>query len=260
VNPSSFEVLAAAYAGVIGLLVGSYLNVVVYRLPRGLSTLHPRSSCPGCNRMIAAWDNIPIISYLLLRGACRHCKTRISLRYPAVEALTGGLFALCYVRFGFTIATPIAMLFTALMVSLALIDVEHFILPDKLTYPGTAAGLLLSFWSPLVTPRGSLLGVVVGAGSLLLLIGIWYLVRKQMGMGLGDPKMLATSGSFLGLGGVVVTLFLSSILGSLVGGALLATGKVEMQSRLPYGVFLAIAGLIALFAGPHLVASYLRLL
>ena len=259
-SPLGFEILAAAYAGVIGLLVGSYLNVVVYRLPRGLSTVKPRSSCPGCGRLIAARDNIPIVSYVLLRGECRHCKTRISIRYPAVEALTGALFALCYICFGFTVTTPIAMLFVALMVSLALIDAEHFILPDKLTYPGTAAGLVLSFWSPLVTPRSSLLGVVVGAGSLLLLIGVWYLIRKQMGMGLGDPKMLATIGSFLGLGGVVVTLFLSSILGSLVGGALLATGKVEMQSRLPFGVFLAIAGLIALFAGPQLVASYLRLL
>ena len=133
----------------------------------------------------------------------------------------GLLFSLCFRWFGLTLATPIAMLFVSLMVTLALIDAEHYILPDKLTYPGTAAGLLLSFWSPFTTPVGSLLGVAVGAGSLLLLIGLWYLVRRQMGMGLGDPKMLATIGSFLGVGGVVVTLFASSILGSVVGVALI---------------------------------------
>ena len=259
-SPLALDVFGGAYAGLIGLLVGSYLNVVVYRLPRGLSTVRPRSSCPGCNEPIAARDNIPLLSYALLRGACRHCKTKISPRYPAVEALTGLLFTLCFVCFGFTTATPIAMLFVALMVSLALIDLEHFILPDKLTYPGTALGLALSFWSPLVTPLNSLFGALLGAGSLLLLIAVWYLIRKQMGMGLGDPKMLATIGSFLGVGGVVVTLFLSSILGSVIGAALLARGNVHMQSRLPFGVFLAVAALVALFAGPLMVESYLKLL
>ena len=256
---SGLELAGAVYAALVGLVVGSYLNVVVYRLPRGLSTVRPRSSCPGCGAQIQARDNIPVLSYILLRGACRHCGARISPRYPAVELLTGLLFALCFLSFGLTLATPIAMLFVALMISLALIDAEHFILPDKLTYPGTAAGLALSPWSPFTDLRGALLGAVLGAGALLLIIGIWYLVRRQMGMGLGDPKMLATIGAFLGVGGVVVTLFLSSVLGSVVGVVLLSRGG-GLQSRLPFGVFLAIAALIALFAGPTLVESYLRLL
>ncbi|MEM1245439.1 MAG: prepilin peptidase [Acidobacteriota bacterium] len=252
--------IAMAYAIVVGLVVGSYLNVVVYRLPRGMSTVRPRSRCPGGGEPVLARDNIPVLSYLLLKGRCRQCGLGISARYPAVEALTGVLFGACFLTFGFTLATPIAMLFVFLMLSLALIDAEHFILPDRLTYPGMVLGLLLSFWSPLVTPLGSLFGIVLGAGSLLLLIGVWYLIRRQMGMGLGDPKMLAAIGSFLGVGGVVVTLFLSSILGSIVGAALLARGSGDLQSKLPFGVFLAVASLIALFVGPQLVSSYLQLL
>ncbi len=259
-SDAALHLLGTLYCGLIGLVVGSYLNVVVYRLPRGQSTVRPRSACPGCGEPIAARDNIPVLSYLLLRGRCRHCEAPISPRYPAVELLMGLLFALCFRWFGLDLATPIAMLFVSLMVTLALIDAEHFILPDKLTYPGTVAGLLLSFWSPWTTPLGALLGAVAGAGTLLLLIGIWYLVRRQMGMGLGDPKMLATIGAFLGVGGVAVTLFVSSILGSLVGVALMARGNVHLQSRLPFGVFLAVAGLVALFAGPQLVTAYLRLL
>jgi len=249
------------YAAVLGLIVGSYLNVVIHRLPLGLSTVTPRSRCPGCGAAIRAWDNLPVVSFLLLRGRCRSCGDRISWRYPAVEAATSLLFVGCLERFGFTLRTPAAMLFCCLMVALAMIDFDHMILPDRITWPGIAAGIAMQPWAPLA---GGLLpavwGAALGAGILLAVWGGWYLVRREEGMGLGDVKMLAMVGAFLGWKGVVVTLFCGALAGSLVGVVLMRWGSHDMRSKLPFGTFLALGGLLAVFAGEALVDSYVGLL
>jgi leader peptidase (prepilin peptidase)/N-methyltransferase len=252
--------VVAALAAVLGLIVGSYLNVVIYRLPRRASTILPRSRCPGCSAAIGALDNVPVLSYLWLRGRCRHCGAAISVRYPAIELLTSLLFAACGLRFGVSISAAAGALFCALAIALAFIDAEHYLLPDRLTYGGIFAGLALSPFVAWTTPLRSALGALAGALILLGLIGLWLLIRRRYAMGFGDPKMLAMIGAFLGLRGMLVTLFFSSLLGSLVGLALMLLRRVHWQSKLPYGVFLAVGGIVALFVGPQLVEWYLGLL
>jgi leader peptidase (prepilin peptidase)/N-methyltransferase len=260
--------LLTVYTALVGLIVGSYLNVVIHRLPRGLSTVLPRSRCPGCDALIRPYDNIPLLSWLLLRGKCRFCKTPISWRYPLIEALTAGLFVLCFLHFGPTAQAPVAALFCALMVALAAIDVEHFLLPDRITYPGIVLGIALQPllpWArigPGVTGAllGAALGALLGAGILLAVWWGWYLLRREEGMGLGDVKMLALIGAFLGWRGVVVALFFSALTGALLGLALMAWRGLEMKSKLPFGAFLSLGGLVALFFGDRLVAAYAALL
>lgn len=250
--------LLALYATALGLVVGSYLNVVIYRVPRDLSTVRPRSSCPHCGNQIRALDNIPLLSYALLGGKCRSCQARIPLRYPLVEASTGVLFLASFLRFGPTLEALAAAVLSALLVALALIDLEHFLLPDVITLPGLAFGLALSPWLRWGGLKAALIGAASGGGILLALWGGWYLLRKEEGMGLGDVKMLAMVGAFLGLKGVLVTLLGGSVLGSIVGLLLMFRDGAGLKSKLPFGTFLALGALLALFAGPDLVRLYLR--
>lgn len=256
--------LLVLYAALVGLIVGSYLNVVIFRLPRGLSTVLPRSRCTGCGNLIRPYDNIPLLSWLVLRGRCRSCGAPISWRYPLIEATTSVLFVLSFLRFGFTWEAPSAALFCGILVVLAAIDVEHYILPDRITYPGIVLGIALQ---PLLSwarigpgVRGALLGAgigaLLGAGILLAVWGAWYVLRHEEGMGLGDVKMLALIGAFLGWRGVLVALFFAALSGALLGLALMASRGLEMKSKLPFGSFLALGGLIALFAGERIVSAY----
>ncbi len=253
-------VFFAVYAGLVGLIVGSYLNVVVHRLPLRQSTVLPRSRCPNCGAAIRARDNLPVLSWLLLGGRCRDCHAPISVRYPLVELITGSLFAASVLRFGPTTTAAGAALFCAALVALAAIDLEHFLLPDKITLPGVAVGLAaqpLLVWGSLA---GALQGALFGAGILLVMAGLWEVTRGIEGMGLGDVKMLAMIGAFLGVHGVIVTLVFGSLAGSVVGITLLARGSIELQGRLPFGLFLAFGGGIALFVGEPLARAYLALL
>lgn len=250
----------AGYFGLVGLVVGSYLNVLIHRLPREESTVLPRSRCPRCGAVIAARDNVPLLSFLLLRGKCRTCGGRISWRYPAVEAATGALFVGCWARFGPTPGALVACVFCALLLALAVIDARHFLLPDKLTYPGIVVGLAGSTFASWTTPVSSALAALAGALALLALIGLWYLLRHQLAMGFGDPKMMAMIGAFLGLRLSAFTFFAASLLGATTGIALLLAGRARWSSRLPFGIFLAAGALLALFVGEPLVAAYLRLL
>lgn len=262
------EFLLGVYAALLGLIVGSYLNVVIYRLPRGISTVMPRSRCPECGAAIRAADNVPVVSYLLLGGRCRACRARISWRYPLLEAATSALFLASFLRFGVSFEAPAAALFCALMLTLALIDFDHMILPDRLTWPATALGILLQpflswarLWDgPWGALAGAALGALLGAGILLAVWAAWYLIRREEGMGLGDAKMLAAIGAFLGWKGVLVSLFFAALSGSVVGLGLMARGGLGGKTRLPFGTFLALGGLIALFAGETLVQAYARLL
>jgi leader peptidase (prepilin peptidase)/N-methyltransferase len=262
------QILLGVYATVLGLIVGSYLNVVIYRVPRGISTVLPRSRCPQCGTAIRAFDNLPVLSFLLLRGRCRHCAARISWRYPAIEATTAALFLACFLRFGISFQAPVAALFAALMLALAMIDFDHMILPDVITYPAILLGLLLqplvpwaALWSgPWGAVAGGALGALVGAGLLLAVWIGWYLLRHEEGMGLGDVKMLAAIGAFLGWKGVLVSLFFGALSGAAVGLVLMAVRGLDFRAKLPFGVFLAVGGLIALLAGEPLVQAYARLL
>lgn len=260
--------LILAYVAVFGLIVGSYLNVLIYRLPLGMSTVTPRSRCPGCGAPIRALDNLPVLSFLLLGGRCRACGAPISWRYPLLEMATALLFAGCAIAYGLSLQALMAAVFGCLMIVLAMIDVDHMILPDALTWPAVAVGLLLQpflpwarLWEgPWGAWAGAALGALLGAGILLAVWAAWYLIRHEEGMGLGDVKMLAAIGAFLGWKGVLVSLFFAALSGALVGLALMAWGSLGAKAKLPFGAFLALGGLVALFAGEPIVQAYARLL
>jgi leader peptidase (prepilin peptidase) / N-methyltransferase len=256
----ALQFLVFLYVAVVGLMVGSYLNVVIHRLPRGKSTVLPRSRCPHCNGVIAALDNLPVVSFLLLRGRCRSCRGPIPWRYPIVEAATALLFLAALHRFGLTGRAVAVVGFGCILIALAGIDFEHYILPDVLTLPTLAAGILISFWADWISPLEAALGALIGGGVLWLVAKAWWLLRGEEGLGLGDVKMLAMAGAFLGWQGVAVTLFLGSLAGSVVGVALIARGRMGLKGKLPFGVYLSAGAMVALFFGPQLVASYSRLL
>lgn len=243
---------------VAGLCVGSFLNVCIHRLPRGGSLLRPPSRCPGCEYELRWYDNIPVISYALLRGRCRQCRARISLRYPIVELLTAAVFVLHYAVFGWTALMVVRLLFACALIVLFAIDLEHQILPNVITLPGLAAGLVFS----LVFPPGVLdavLGALIGGGVLWLIGEAYYRFAGQEGMGGGDVKMLAMVGAFLGWKLVLVTLILSSIAGSLFGLLVILSKRGSLKQALPYGTFLALGALLASLVGERIVDWYVGL-
>ena len=247
--------LELAIVAFLGMAIGSFLNVVIHRLPRGESVVSPGSRCPACGYSLRALDNIPVISYLMLLGRCRQCGVRISPRYPLVEIATGALFVLHYFVFGWTPLLAVRLLFAASLVALFAIDLEHHLLPDAITLPGVGAGLLASLFLP-PGIRDALIGVIAGGGVLWLIGEAYYRYSGEEGMGGGDVKMLAMIGAFLGWQLVIVTLVFSSIAGSVIGILLIVTKRGGMKYALPYGTFLAIAALVASLAGAQIVDWY----
>jgi leader peptidase (prepilin peptidase)/N-methyltransferase len=255
--PSS--VLLVVGVAVLGLALGSFLNVVIHRLPRGESLWRPGSHCPACGAPVRVVDNVPLLSYLVLRGRCRGCRAPISRRYPLVEAATAAACVGCLLRFGPTRAAVVAGLFCGLLLALAVVDLEHYLLPDSLTLPGIALGWLAQLWHPDPGLLAAVNGALIGGGLLFLLGEAWAFLREEEALGLGDAKLLAMVGAFLGWKGVVTTLALGSLVGALVGLALMLAGRAGLKSRLPFGTFLAAGAAVALFAGPALLEPYLRL-
>lgn len=252
-EPVLFILLALA-----GLVIGSFLNVCIYRLPRGQSIVGPRSRCGKCGRPIAWYDNIPLVSYVTLAGRCRSCRQSISIVYPMVEAVTAVLFLVYYWRFGPSAVLPVRLAFGAAMVALFVIDLQHQILPNVITLPGILIGLGCSLFLP-PGLMASIIGILVGGGVLLAVAELYRWIRGEEGLGMGDVKMLAMVGAFLGWRAALVTLFLSSLVGSLFGVAIVALGKGDMRFRLPYGTFLAVAAVVASLVGDDLVRWYLSL-
>ncbi len=271
----------SAIVFLFGLCVGSFLNVCIHRLPRGESIVRPGSHCRHCQRAIAAYDNIPLLSYLLLRGRCRYCRASISPLYPAVELLTGLIFLHIYLRFDFSPPALKAALLASALVVLIFTDLRDRLLPDVITLPGIAVGFLFALWLPLqdgtaalllrrladwepsplvLSLLEALLGGLVGAGLLFGLGELWYRLRKVEAMGLGDVKLMAMVGLFFGLKLTVLTLLLGSLAGSLAGGVYILLARKGTQYELPLGTFLGLAALIALFWGPLIMAAYLTLL
>jgi leader peptidase (prepilin peptidase)/N-methyltransferase len=244
-------------AGAFGLIVGSFLGVCAYRLPRGESIVRPPSRCEGCGYRLSWSDNIPILSYLVFRGRCRKCRSPISPVYPILELVTAVLFAAAAATWGPSWLLVSRLVLAAALIVLFVIDLEHRILPNVITLPGIVVGFLFS----LVADPGwlsSLLGIIAGAGVLLLIAEAYFRWRNEHGLGMGDVKMLGMLGAFLGLKLMLLTLVLSSFLGSITGLALMATGKGSMKYALPFGSFLTAGALIAMFAGEAILRWYFR--
>ena len=241
---------------IFGSCIGSFLNVCIYRLPNAKSIVFPPSACPGCNMPIRFYDNIPILSFLLLRGRCRHCRARISLRYPLVELMLG-LFALCvYLKFGLTLEALIIYLFIASLIVITFIDIDHRIIPDAISLPGILVGFAASFVLPEITYKESLAGILAGGGSLLLVAWVYSLITHKEGMGGGDIKLLAMIGAFLGWKGVLLTIFLASAIGTLCGLVVMIRSGKNLKLAIPFGPFLAMGAMIHIFFGNELILWY----
>jgi leader peptidase (prepilin peptidase)/N-methyltransferase len=248
--------LRLSVLGLFGLAIGSFLNVCIYRIPLGQSIVHPPSRCMGCGQALRWYHNVPVVSWVVLRGRCAFCGAGVSARYPAVELLTGVVFALHAFVFEPGPLLLVRLAFAAVLIVLAFIDIDHRILPDSMTLTGIPLGVLASVWLP---PgwRDSLIGVAVGGGVLWLIAEAYYRWRHVEGMGMGDVKMLAMIGAVLGWRAVIVTLVLSSCAGALVGVLLMSRTSEGARYALPFGTFLSAGALAASLAGEPLVAWYL---
>lgn len=243
------------FTALFGLVIGSFLNVCIHRVPRRISLSSPPSRCGSCQTPVAWRDNVPVLSYLLLAGRCRHCRAGISVVYPIVELATMGLFLLHLAVFGLTPLGAVRVLFACAMLVLFFIDLEHQILPNVITLPGVAAGLVASVFLP-PGIGSSLLGALLGGGVLWAIAETYVRVRGIEGMGMGDVKMLGMIGAFLGAPLMGLTLVLSSFAGALVGIALMAAGRGDLQRKLPFGTFLAAAAVFASLWGQPIVDWY----
>jgi len=247
--PWSEEPLVMVWVFAFGAIVGSFLNVVIYRLPRDISIWHrPPSSCPKCQTPIRWYDNLPVVSWLVLRGRCRSCRSSISIRYPLVELASGALTLLAFMRWGLSITGVEVVIFTWVSLALGLIDLDFQILPNRLTYPSILLGLGFSWFGGYTWWLDSLVGALVGALLPTLVIVIYRLWRGIDGMGWGDVKYLAAIGSVVGLRGCVGVLVVGATLGALVGLGLIACGKGSGKTALPFGTFLALAVILWLYA------------
>ena len=240
---------------ILGLAVGSFLNVCVHRIPLGQSLSHPPSRCPSCGHALRWLDNVPVVSYAVLGGKCRQCRAPISIRYPAIEAATMGLFVLHGVVFGWTPLLVPRLVFACAMVVLFAIDLEHHLLPDVITLPGIVLGLVSSAVLP-PGLRDALIGTVVGGGVLWLVGEAYFRYSGQEGMGFGDVKMLAMVGAFLGWQLMLLTLVASSVAGSLIGFLVILLKRGGMKYALPYGTFLALGALAASLFGEPILDWY----
>ena len=273
--------LIGIFAALFGLIIGSFLNVCIVRIPGRKSIVMPASACPNCGAAIRPWDNIPVVSWLLLGGKCRACKTPISWMYPVVELLTAALFWACYYAFGLTTEALKWAIFSALMIVLVFTDLRERILPDVVNYSGFAVGLALSLvtkpadgaalWlanrvfdfpppSPVISLADALLGAAFGSGMLWLVAEIYFRMRGREGMGFGDVKMMLMAGAFLGLKRTLLTILAGSVLGSVLGLAFMLARRKGSDYELPFGSFLGMAAVLVIFFGTPLVNWYLSLM
>ncbi|HEU5238536.1 MAG TPA: prepilin peptidase [Pyrinomonadaceae bacterium] len=273
--------VACVFLGVLGAIIGSFLNVVIHRLPLEQSIVLPASKCPKCLTAIRAYDNIPILSYLILRGRCRACGASISSRYPAVEAITALLFAAVTWHDGLSFALPFDLAFTASLIALIFIDAEHMILPNAITYPGVVFALLTRLIVPylagpahfddlplllnsfpalplwLVSLIGAVIGAVAGGGSLWLMGFAWEKLRGIEAMGLGDVKMMFMVGAFLGWRLTILTILVGALSGSVAGIVVMyKRGGRNLQMMLPFGIFLGIGAIVSLLFGSKIIHWY----
>lgn len=267
-----------------GAIVGSFLNVVIHRVPNEESVVFPNSACPKCRQPIKPYDNLPVLSWLILGGKCRNCKEKVSVRYPAVEFLTALVFVLVFWQIGFNLFLPIALIFVAAMVALIFIDAEHMILPNVITYPLLVFSLLVRLIFPLfisaeyftdlnsapltyfqnypvwlVSLIGAVFGGLLGGGSLWLIGEIWKRFRGVEAMGLGDVKMMFAVGALLGWKLTFLSIFLGAFSGAVVGIFVIYSQKEkDFQAKIPFGIFLGLGSIVALLFGEQMINWYLR--
>jgi len=254
---SSFMVV---YSALFGLSLGSFMNVCIYRIPLKKSIVSPPSSCPNCGERIRFYDNIPLISYLLLLGKCRHCSNPLAWHYPLVEALTGLLSVALFIRYGLSYQYFLFLLFTSVLVTVSFIDLHHKIIPDVLSLSGIVVGLAASFMPGTISWLDSLIGIIAGGGSLFLVAFVYERITGREGMGGGDIKLLAMIGAWLGWRQLYLVVLISSLVGAIVGIAFLLMAGKGFRVRIPFGPFLSLGAMACLFFGPELMNWYSQLL
>ncbi|CAG0953529.1 leader peptidase (prepilin peptidase) / N-methyltransferase [Geobacteraceae bacterium] len=252
-------VIFAIFSFLLGAAVGSFLNVCIYRLPAGESIVSPPSRCPACGARIRPWHNIPILGWLILRGKCRDCGAPISPRYPLVELLNGLLTLALFLKFGPSLTFLVLFVFCSALVAITFIDLDHQIIPDVISLPGIVVGFACSFVLPWLGWKSSLIGIVAGGGSLLLVAWLYELFTKKEGMGGGDIKLLAMMGAFLGWRSVPFIIFASSLIGSVIGVTLMLIQKKDGKLAIPFGPFLAAGAVLYIFYGKAIITWYLTL-
>jgi leader peptidase (prepilin peptidase)/N-methyltransferase len=242
---------------IFGALIGSFLNVCILRLPQEESIITPGSHCPQCKKPIKFYDNIPLVSYLLLRGRCRYCHSPISIQYPLVEGITALSSLILFLKFGPTLSYLFYFSFVSALIVITLIDLYHQIIPDVISLPGIGVGILASLFIPQITLLNSLIGILLGGGSLFLVATIYQWLFKREGMGGGDVKLLAMIGAFLGWKAVILTILLGSLLGSISGIIIMVSKGKDFKYAIPFGPFLSLGAVIALFYGENIIRWYL---
>lgn len=245
---------------IFGICIGSFLNVCIYRLPESKSIVHPRSMCPSCGTLIASYDNLPIFSYMALRGKCRHCGARISFRYPAIEFISGIFAVGVFLKYGLSLEALIYYTFIATLLVITFIDIDHQIIPDVISLPGIPIFFAASFALPDVTLVESIVGILIGGGSLWIVAQLYYVLTRKEGMGGGDIKLLAMMGAVIGWKGVLFTIFVASAIGTVVGMLVMLKTRTSMKLKVPFGPFLAIGAIAYIFLGPQLITWYFNLL
>lgn len=245
---------------VFGLIIGSFLNVVIHRLPLHQSLVYPASHCPYCNAKIKPYDNIPVLSYILLLGKCRLCSKRISLRYPAVELITGTIAALLYIKYGPGIDMAVLFVLSASLIAITFIDIDHRIIPNAISYPGIAAGFISSFFTHVNNPVSSVIGMLAGSGILFIVAYLYEKATGVEGMGMGDVKLMAMLGAFLGWHAGVFIIIISSLIGSISGIGLMVLAGKTRKYAIPYGPFISLAAIVYMFYGRSLIELYLKVI
>jgi len=242
---------------IFGALIGSFLNVCIIRLPKEESIITPGSHCPHCKKAIKFYDNVPLVSYLLLGGKCRYCKNTISFQYPLVEGITALSSLFLLMRFGPSLSYLVYFAFVTALIVITVIDLYHQIIPDVISIPGVGVGLLASLIFPHIAFLDSLIGVLLGGGSLFLVATLYQWFFKREGMGGGDVKLLAMIGAFLGWKAVILTILLSSLIGSISGIIIMVLKGKDFKYAIPFGPFLSLGAVIALFFGENIIRWYL---
>ena len=232
---------------IFGSIIGSFLSVCIYRMPRKISIVKPRSRCNKCENKINWYDNIPIISFIILSGRCRNCKEKISIIYPIVEILSGFFACACLFKFGLSIYFLVFYYFSCILIVVSFIDLEHRIIPDILSIPNIAIGIFLSIFLTHITWKESLIGAVLGFGILFVISFAYYFITKREGLGGGDVKLLAVVGAFLGYKAILPVIFLSSILGSIIGLTVMLIKKEGLRYAIPFGPFIAVGTIVMIF-------------
>ena len=243
---------------IFGGIVGSFLNVCIFRLPKEESIIWPGSHCPLCEKPIKFYDNIPLVSYLLLRGRCRYCKESISIQYPLVEGISALSSLLLFMKFGPSLIYIFYFAFVAALIVITVIDLHHQIIPDVISLPGIGVGLLASLIISRITFLNSLIGILLGGGSLFIVATLYQWLFKREGMGGGDVKLLAMIGAFLGWKAVIVTILLSSLIGSITGIIIMGLKGKDFKYAIPFGPFLSLGAVIALFCEAEIINWYLH--